>query len=205
MENLSFAHLNETLGWFGFTLLSFAYVSITLGVLSQKSKVYPALSGLGACLMALSSFYIGSHEAVVLNVVWIAISFTSVIYGEIKFPAKTRAVYVPALLITLSVIVFYHTRNSNSNSDLFLELGGTFGVCLYISGYFYFTQQKISEAQYYIFNILGGMVYLPRLWTDHNLPVFWFEFMCFMMTFFGIFRLCITKSIYKNELSRFEK
>lgn len=187
------------LGWFGFTLLSFAYVSITLGLLSQKSKVYPALSGLGACLMALSSFYIGSHEAVVLNVVWIAISFTSVIYGEIKFPVSTLKLYFPALFITLSIIVFYHTHNSNNKTDLFLELGGTFGVCLYISGYFYFTQQKISEAQYYIFNILGGIVYLPRLWTDHNLPVFWFEFMCFAMTILGILRLGIAQSIRNNK------
>ena len=76
----------EIIGWAAAALLLSAYVLLTLGRVTSRSKVYQWLNVLAGAGLIVNSGWNGAYPSVFINVVWMAIGLYGV-FGRAAAPA----------------------------------------------------------------------------------------------------------------------
>ncbi len=77
----------EIIGWAAAALLLSAYVLLTLGKLSSRSRSYQWLNVVAGAGLIINSGWNGAYPSVFINVVWMAVG----LYGVIARPAMPAA------------------------------------------------------------------------------------------------------------------
>jgi hypothetical protein len=76
----------EIIGWTAAALLLSAYVLLTLGKLSSRSRLYQWLNVLAGAGLIINSGWNGAYPSVFINVVWMAVGLYGV-FGRAATPA----------------------------------------------------------------------------------------------------------------------
>lgn len=180
--------LFSSMGWAGFILLTGSYILVTLGVLDLKARYYPMISGTGALFAILSSWYIGSYEVVVLNIIWVGISIAGALGKTINSPLKSlKQFYGYYLAIGLLIFAYQYSTEETLIKTL-MDTGGALGIYTYIAAYFLGTQKIITDKFFYFLNVKGAIIYLPILWFDKNYPFFCVEFVGMLFSIYGYYK-----------------
>jgi formate hydrogenlyase subunit 3/multisubunit Na+/H+ antiporter MnhD subunit len=71
-------YLIEIVGWIAAALLLSAYVLLTMGKVTSRSKVYQWLNVLAGAGLIVNSGWNGAYPSVFINVVWMAVALYGV-------------------------------------------------------------------------------------------------------------------------------
>jgi formate hydrogenlyase subunit 3/multisubunit Na+/H+ antiporter MnhD subunit len=74
----------EIVGWIAAALLLSAYVLLTMGKFTSRSKMYQWLNVLAGAGLIVNSGWNGAYPSVFINVVWMAVG----LYGVFGRPAR---------------------------------------------------------------------------------------------------------------------
>ena len=77
----------DIIGWAAAALLLSAYVLLTMGKLSSRSRLYQWLNVLAGAGLIVNSGWNGAYPSVFINVVWMAVGLYGV-FGRSGTPAK---------------------------------------------------------------------------------------------------------------------
>lgn len=179
----------ELVGWLG----SFIYI-LTYSLLSfqiiRKGKVYFFLNGVAAILIIIISFYKNTPQAIMVNVVWLVISFLGLLDTELKlqslnaFVVQTIGVlFVIALLI---VFIFFHINT-------FYNVLAWFSVYVFAGSYFLFTLNEMSIKSFHVYNFVAALTIVPKMIIFSNYQVVFLEIMWAFFALVAYKKLLIDK------------
>ena len=77
----------EIIGWFAAALLLAAYVLLTLGRVTARSRLYQCLNVLAGAGLMVNSGWNGAYPSVFINVVWMAIGLYGLFGRQLRQPA----------------------------------------------------------------------------------------------------------------------
>ncbi len=166
----------EIIGWCGSILYLLSYILLAVNLL-ERGKFYYYLNIVAAVFVVIISLEKTTYQAVVINLLWGAISLNSLYkYIQTKAPVKPsvfRFINLFLLLICIGLIF--------SNTSAGIQVFGWLSVAYFISSYFYFASNYISEREFHIWNFLAALAIIPQLYVDQNWPVivleiFWAAF-----------------------------
>lgn len=166
----------EIIGWSGSILYLLSYILLAINLI-DKGRVYYYLNIVAALFVIIISFEKTTYQAVVINFLWGLISFNS-IYKFFKTSAPLKPAFFRFINILLLLTV---TAITLLNANFGIQLFGWLSVIYFISSYFYFASNYISEKEFHIWNFLAALAIIPQLYIDQNWPVivlevFWAAF-----------------------------
>lgn len=173
----------EIIGWIGTVLYLFNHAYLSLYAHWQK-KIYYSGNLIAALCLVVSSLYISSYQAVVVNSFWALISIALLCHLPIaKLPASRRIFY-SCLLIFFALLIFYFVADGLLRMDV-LGWSASFAFSF---AYLLFSSDKISKLQYLLWNTYAALALIPTLWLDQNIPVLALEIIWALLSFYGALR-----------------
>lgn len=170
------------LGWIGTLtyLINHTYISVNK---NWQRKIYYTGNCFAAILLVISSYYIGSYQAVFINGFWAIISIALLAGVPIKsIPVKTKY-YV----VMLAMIILYIFIDSALSQKLNTVAMGWSSAFVFTIGYLLFCSEKLSQTHYLLGDAYAALVLLPQLWFDHNWPVFVLEISWATISLYGVY------------------
>ena len=69
-------------GWIGVALLLIAYALVSTRRLAGDSTIYQLLNVAGSVLLIINSFFYGAYPSVGINIAWIAIALSALLWKQ---------------------------------------------------------------------------------------------------------------------------
>lgn len=173
------------LGWFGsiLYLLNHGYISI---IKNWHSGVYYGGNFLAAISLVLSSFLLGSYQAVVINAFWAIISLLLLVKFDVSRLAFSKRIFYVGFASFILFCGWLSFKHGMFSETLYVYLGwsSTYVFCL---SYFLFSSKKLSHVSYLMLNVYAATALLPLLWSQQNWPVFTLEVCWALISGYGVF------------------
>lgn len=172
------------LGWFGslLYLVNHGYISL---VKQWRKRVYYSGNLIAAVSLVISSLFIASYQAVLINVFWALISLLLLIHFDVSKLSFSKRFFYVSFTFFLAVIVVYALRLGVNSIEFYtcLAWSSSYVFCL---SYFLFCSKKLNQIAYLAFNIYAACALLPLLWLQQNWPVFSLEVCWAIISAYGI-------------------
>lgn len=174
------------LGWFGSItyLINHGYISV---IKNWQPKVYYAGNLLAALSLVISSFFIFSYQAVVINGFWALISILLLIKFDITRVPISKRIFNVGFVGIIIWLLYSGVQYGWGSEHFFASLGWSSSYVFCLS-YFLFCSKKLSHINYLLFNVYAATVLLPLLWTQQNWPVFYLEVCWALISLYGVFK-----------------
>ncbi len=72
----------DVAGWIGGASLLIAYALVSTRRLAGDSTTYQLFNAAGSVLLIINSFFYGAYPSVGINIVWIAIAFSALLWKQ---------------------------------------------------------------------------------------------------------------------------
>ena len=174
------------LGWLGSVLylINHGYISV---VKNWQPKIYYAGNFIAAVSLVISSIFVLSYQAVVINGFWALISIMLLVNIDVSKIPLSKKLFNIGLILILAWIIYvgFQYGVASSNLHVFLGWSSTYVFCL---SYFLFSSKKLSHFKYLLFNIYAACALLPLLWAQQNWPVFSLEVCWALISAYGVLK-----------------
>lgn len=128
----------------------------------------------------LISFYKETTQSIIINLLWLYISFLGYSNKELSFnllSKKVMQIITILFLITSSFILLI------GNYLLSFEILAWFSVFAFSSSYFLYSLEKINEKSFHLYNFLAALSLIPKMIVFENYQVLILEM---LWAFFAI-------------------
>lgn len=170
------------LGWVGTLtyLVNHTYISVNK---NWRRPVYYSGNCFAAIMLVISSFYIGSYQAVFINGFWAIISIALLLDLPIKrIPVSSRLFF-----FTWLGFIVYLAADFIIQQKLNITVMGWSSAFVFTIGYLLFCSEKLKQSHYLLFDAYAALVLLPQLWLDQNWPVFALEISWASISLYGVY------------------
>lgn len=163
----------EIVGWIGSFVYILSYFLLAYKFI-EKGKLYYFLNKVAAVLIILVSYYKNTFQPIVINVIWLYISYL----GYYCKTVEIRFINKLFLHITSTLFFFIFTLLLLfSTKELSFEVIAWFSVFAFSCSYFLFSTQKINEQTFHIYNFLAAVTLIPKMILYDNYQVVVLEFL----------------------------
>lgn len=173
------------LGWFGSVLylINHAYISL---IKDWKETWYYSGNLIAAVALVISSLFIASYQAVVINGFWAVISLLLLMKFDVTKLSFSKRIFYLGLAFFAFAIVGVAYRNGATSEQFYTVLAwsSSYAFCL---SYFLFCAKKLSQISYLALNAYAASALLPLLLVQQNWPVFTLEVCWAVISVYGIF------------------
>ncbi|NTS78017.1 hypothetical protein HR060_14250 [Catenovulum sp. SM1970] len=174
------------LGWLGsiLYLVNHGYISV---VKNWRNDIYYGGNLVAALSLVISSLFLSSYQAVVINTFWAVISFLLLIKVDITKVAIPKQAFYVGFISFIGFCTWSAWQSGLTSLNFYTSLGwsSSFVFCL---SYFLFSSKKLSHIQYLSFNFYASVALLPLLWQQDNLPVFTLQICWAGISAFGVYK-----------------
>lgn len=180
----------NNIGWVGtfFGLLSFALISF--GKIKKESLIFSLFSSLAAFSFLVSSYLINNYQAVFSNVFFLTAGILAVFGVFLKIESIKEKTLYYSCFIGFIISTFYYLYYTDE-LWIYHSLGWVAVISLPMI-FFLFTQNKITETKYYIFNMTTNLIFFIHLIYFNNIPLAILQVIAFIFAGIGIKRLYFT-------------
>jgi hypothetical protein len=173
----------EFLGWLAVSLFLICQIYVSTFPQINK-KIFFAANTIGALLMIISSWAIGSWMMVLYNIIWVGISSIA-FFRETKVKSPIKSQYFRFIVYTILVSAaitspFYQTYGIN--------ILGYGSIIILTSAYLLFSTEEIRRSQYLRYSIIGLFCAVPQMHLDQNIPALTSQCVFIMITTAGLIR-----------------
>lgn len=177
----------QYIGWLGtfFGFLSFAL--LTLGKIDNKHWCFSGGIFLSSLIFLFTGFLIESYQAISSNLFFIISSGLSLIGIIIRAKwISVRFFYLFSILVFLiSSIIYLFLDNTN----WLINSIGWIPVFTFPMNFFLYTQSKITELRYYIFNMSSNIIFSVYLFYIDNYSFLALQVLAFFFGLIGLYKL----------------
>ena len=175
-----------TLGWIGsiLYLVNHGYISV---VKQWQEKLYYGGNLVAALSLVISSLFLSSFQAVVINGFWAIISLLLLMRFDINRLSFSKRIFYAGFGVFLIAIAYTAWYFGHNSMELFtcLAWSSSYVFCL---SYFLFCSKKLTHLAYLTFNVYAACALLPLLWLQQNWPVYTLEVSWALISVYGIFK-----------------
>jgi hypothetical protein len=173
------------LGWFGSALylVNHSYISI---VKNWNPKLYYSGNLIAAVCLVVTSLFIVSYQAVVINGFWALISILLLMKFDVAKIPLSKLFFYTGFLLLLVWSGFIGVEHG-FNSPMFYSSLGWSSSYVFCLSYFLFCSKKLSHINYLLFNAYAASALLPILWSQQNWPVFGLEICWAAISAYGVY------------------
>lgn len=177
----------QYIGWLGtfFGFLSFAL--LTLGKIDNKHWCFSGGILVSSIIFLFTGFILESYQAISSNLFFIISSGLSLI--GIIIQAKwisIRFFYLFSIAVFLTSSGFYLL---SGQSNWFINSLGWIPVFTFPMNFFLYTQSKITELRYYLFNMFSNILFSVYLFYIDNYSFLALQILAFCFALIGIYKL----------------
>ncbi len=179
----------ETIGWLGSTIYILSYFLLSYNII-KKEKFYYLLNKIAAFLIIIISFYKETYQSIIINLIWLYISYLGYIdkNPSLKLFSKSVMNFVSILFLTISVLAIFLV-----DYFLFIEILAWFSVFAFSSSYFLYSIEKIKEKLFHFYNFIAAISLIPKMIVFENYQVLTLEI---LWAFFALY------AYFKNSSSK---
>ena len=156
----------EIIGWIGSILYISAYFLLTYKIIS-KDKLYYLINKIAAILIILISVKKNTLQPIVINSLWLYISYLGYRKSKIKIKLlEAKFIHIiSVILILISLISLF------INYKISFEILAWFSVFAFSTSYFLYTTNKIKENTFHLYNFLAAITIIPKMILFNNFQV----------------------------------
>lgn len=157
----------EIVGWIGSIIYIVAYFLLTYKII-EKGKIYYLLNKIAALLIIIISIKKNTFQPVVINGLWLYISYLGYNKINLKIEFLTKnMMHIISLIFTLVAIITYFIYERNLSFDILAWLS----VFAFSSSYFLFSTKKIKERTFHFYNLIAAIAIIPKMYIFDNFQV----------------------------------
>lgn len=177
----------QNIGWIGtfFGLLSFALISF--GKIKKESLIFSSFSSLAAFSFLISSYLIDNYQSVFSNLFFLSSGILAMFGVFLKLDKIKEKTLYYSCTISFIASTFYYLLYTDE-PFIYHSLGWAAVVSLPMI-FFLFTQNKITEIKYYIFNMITNIIFFIHLIYFNNIPLAILQVVALFFGAIGIKRL----------------
>lgn len=157
----------EIIGWAGSILYILSYFLLSYNII-KREKLYYLLNKIAALLIIIISVYKETYQSVIVNLIWLYISYLGYINKTLTFKFFTENIMHMISILFLSasflIICFF-------NYFLFIEVLAWFSVFAFSSAYFLFSVKEIKEKMFHLYNFIAALSLIPKMIEFENYQV----------------------------------
>lgn len=185
----------EFLGWSAVALFILCQVYVSTFPQINK-KIFFGANTIGAILMIVSSWAIGSWMMVLYNILWVGISSISFITQiKIKSPVSLKVFRCLIFTLLVSAVIAYQFKTTLS-----INIIGYGSIIILTSCYLLYSTNQMKRSRYLRYSIIGLFCAAPQMHLDQNIPALSSQFIFISITTLGIIRhYILTKKGLSNE------
>jgi hypothetical protein len=168
-------------------IISF-YANYLVGFSKDQSKIF-FFNAVFSALIIIGSGLIQSWPTVILNIMWLGLSFL----GVSQLSLKKRGHFFKLSLYVTTVFALYAIFQGD---DI---LAGYFTVFIFIVSFGVFSLKGMSNLEYLWWSTVGTLLFLPHLLTLNNYVIFAKESISLFIGFASMVPLY--RAMYKSKLA----
>jgi len=159
--------LLEILGWIGSILYIVSYFLLSFNYI-KKGDFYYILNTIAAFLVIIISFYKNTFQSILINAIWLYISFLGYTNKEISFKILNKKAMYIISIIFVSIFIFIFMLGKHSLS---FEVLAWYSVFAFSGSYLLYSLEKIKEKAFHFFNFIAAISLIPKMFMFENYQV----------------------------------
>jgi hypothetical protein len=192
----------EFLGWLAVSLFLICQIYVSTFPQINK-KIFFAANTIGALLMIISSWAIGSWMMVLYNIIWVGISSISFIaHIKVRSPISLkvfRYIIFSILIIGAITCLFNQVKSIN--------IIGYGSIIILTSAYLLYSTNQMKRSRYLRYQIIGLFCAAPQMHLDQNIPALTSQTLFITITTLGVIRhyIMVRKKLVTEEPDQLDK
>lgn len=156
----------ELIGWIGSIIYIISYFLIAYKFIT-KGKLYYLLNKIAAFLIIIISVYKNTFQPIVINVIWLYISYLGYHNKKINFNFlnKKSMHIISAILFSISFLLLI------INYKLAFDIFAWFSVFAFSISYLLYSMNKIGDKVFHFYNFLAAISLIPKMILFGNFQV----------------------------------
>lgn len=158
--------LIELIGWVGSIIYILSYLLIAYNLI-PKGKLYYLLNKIAAILVIIISVYKNTYQPIVINTIWLYISYLGYYKKEIQVSFLNKYImYSVSVLFFITTFFFLLI-----DYKLAFDILAWFSVFSFSISYFLYSMNEIKEKIFHFYNFLAAISLIPKMLLFDNYQV----------------------------------
>lgn len=157
----------EIIGWIGSIIYIIAYILLAYKLI-EKEKLYYLLNKIAASLIIIISLYKNTTQPIVINGLWLYISYLGYRKKKLKITFLTPLIMH---FITTGMIIAAILVNFIYNFQFSFDILAWLSVFAFSSSYFLYSNDYIKENIFHLYNLTAALAIIPKMILFDNFQV----------------------------------
>ena len=160
----------EVIGWIGSFIYILSYFLLAYKII-DAGKFYYLLNKIAATLIVIISFIKNTFQPIVINSIWLYISYMAYHNKEIKVSFLNRYFLHIGSLLLISISVIYLFIDIEISFEIF----AWFSVFAFSTSYLLYSTEGLSEKYFHFYNFIAAISLIPKMILFENYQVVFLE------------------------------
>ena len=160
----------EIIGWLGSFIYILSYFLLAYKII-DTGKFYYLLNKIAAALIVIISFMKNTFQPIVINSIWLYISYMAYHQKEIRISfLNSYFLHLGSLLLLFISSIYLFI-----DMEISFEIFAWFSVFAFSISYFLYSMKNINEKTFHFYNCLAALSLIPKMILFENYQVVFLE------------------------------